>query len=123
ASGYGDSITSTTDTLPEELAEPVGEGIGQALAVAGQLGPEGATIAQAAQTAFLDGWTLAMFVAAAASVVSAVGIRQIGRIRPDTTAPETTDSDLVGTNTVRTSDAESPIGAVPPSPDRELAGR
>ncbi|MEM7325915.1 MAG: DHA2 family efflux MFS transporter permease subunit [Actinomycetota bacterium] len=104
ASGYGDSITSTTDTLPEELAEPVGEGIGQALAVAGQLGPEGVTIAQAAQTAFLDGWTLAMFVAAAASVVSAVGIRQIGRIRPDTIGPETTDSDLVGPNTVRTSD-------------------
>ncbi len=107
-SGYADSITATTDTLPPELAEPVGEGIGQALAVAAQLGPEGAAVAQAAQTAFLDGWTMAMFVAAAAAAVGGIGVRQITRLGGDTigVSPEPVTVPVVsgttGTSTGRT---------------------
>ncbi|MEO1060237.1 MAG: MFS transporter [Actinomycetota bacterium] len=68
--GYTSSIADTAETLPEELAEPVEEGIGQALAVAGQLGPEGQQVAAAAQDAFLDGWGLSMTVATVAAVLA-----------------------------------------------------
>ncbi len=100
ASGYSDSIAVTTDRLPAELAEPVGEGIGQALAVAGALGPEGEQLAAAARAAFLDGWSVAMFVAAATALGCAIGIRQIARLgsasdgelagSPSTTEPTVT---------------------------------
>ncbi len=79
-SGYADSIAPATEQLPDELAEPVSEGIGQALAVAAQLGPDGVAVAEAAQSAFLDGWTLAMFVAAAAAIAGGIGVRQINRL-------------------------------------------
>ena len=70
AAGYRSDIESTTAALPDEVAEPVSEGIGQALAVAGSLGPDGAPIAQAAQEAFLSGWSIAMLVAAGTAAVS-----------------------------------------------------
>lgn len=77
AAGYSGEIETTTATLPEELAEPVGEGIGQAMAVATQVGPEGQVIAVAARDAFLSGWSLAMIVAAAATAVSGVAVTAI----------------------------------------------
>jgi len=80
ASGYSDSIEPATQGLPDELAEPVSEGIGQALYVAAQLGEQGAPVAEAARAAFLDGWSIAMFVAAATAVVGGLAVRQIGRI-------------------------------------------
>ena len=80
ASGYNDGIAETAESLPPELAHPVEEGIGQAIYVAEQLGADGEAIAEAARAAFLDGWTLSMFVAAAVSIVGAIGIRQINRI-------------------------------------------
>ena len=80
AAGYGDSIADTADSLPPELGEPVSEGIGQAMFVAGQLGADGAPIAEAARSAFLDGWTVAMFVAAAAAMVGGIAVRQLNRL-------------------------------------------
>ncbi|MEM7011130.1 MAG: MFS transporter, partial [Verrucomicrobiota bacterium] len=73
AAGYSSSIEPTTSQLPEELAEPVGEGIGQAMAVAAQLGADGVPVAQAATSAFLDGWTLSMIIAAGLAVLAAAG--------------------------------------------------
>ncbi len=72
ASGYGSSIADTADELPPELAHPVEEGIGQALAVAGQLGADGAPIAEAARSAFLDGWGSTMWVATGLAVAAAI---------------------------------------------------
>lgn len=83
ASGYSGDIAETVDSLPPELGYPVGEGIGQAMFVAEQLGPDGAPIVEAARSAFLEGWSLAMFVAAGASIVGALGIRQINRLGTD----------------------------------------
>ncbi len=73
AAGYAGSIESTTEQLPEELAEPVGEGIGQAMAVAAQLGPDGLPIAEAATSAFLDGWSLSMIIATGLALLAAAG--------------------------------------------------
>ena len=88
--GYVDSIATTADTLPEELAEPVSEGIGQAMFVASQLGADGAPIVEAARNAFLDGWSTAMFVAAAAAVIGGIAVRQLNRIGDDTFDEELT---------------------------------
>jgi hypothetical protein len=69
---YRSNITPITDTLPPELAEPVKEGIGGALAAASQAGPDSATIIDAARQAFTDGLRPAMFVAAALCAAAAV---------------------------------------------------
>lgn len=78
---YRANIAITADNLPAELAEPVKEGIGGALAVGSQAGPDGATIIDAARQAFADGLGPAMLAAAALCVVAATftaltGLRQ-----------------------------------------------
>lgn len=88
SAGYRSDITSTTDTLPEELAEPVGEGIGQALAVAGSIGPDGAAIGDAARDAFLQGWSLAMIVAAVTAAVAGGMTAAMFRGTPATADPD-----------------------------------
>jgi preprotein translocase subunit SecE len=55
-SGYRSSVASATAGLPDELAGPVEEGIGGALAVSAQLGADGEPILVAAREAFVDGW-------------------------------------------------------------------
>ncbi len=52
---YRSNIESFTSGLPRELAAPVNEGIGGAMAVVGQLGPGARPLLQAAQNAFVDG--------------------------------------------------------------------
>ena len=76
---YASSIRDTTEQLPAELAHPVEEGIGQALAVSAQIGD--ADLATAAQQAFLDGWSVAMFVAAAAAMVGGVAVRALNSVQ------------------------------------------
>jgi EmrB/QacA subfamily drug resistance transporter len=69
-SGYRSSVSSATEGLPPELAEPVEDGIGGALAVAGQLGADGAPIAAAARDAFVEGWRVSMWVGAVMAAVA-----------------------------------------------------
>ncbi|MEM9039701.1 MAG: MFS transporter [Actinomycetota bacterium] len=88
ASGYGSSIEATAEQLPDELAHPVEEGIGQALAVAGQMGDEGVPIAEAARSAFLDGWGSTMWVATALAVVAGVAGVWMARGRSTGTADD-----------------------------------
>jgi len=77
-SGYSDSIAPVAETLPDEFAEPVSEGIGQAVFVASQLGEQGIPVIEAARNAFLDGWSTAMYVAAVTAVIAGLAVRRIG---------------------------------------------
>lgn len=70
AGGYRSSIAATTSQLPPELAEPVNQGIGGALAVSAQLGPDGAAVADAAREAFVDGWRGSLWMAVGIAAVT-----------------------------------------------------
>lgn len=67
-SAYRANVSDATRALPAELAEPVRDGIGGALAVSGQLGADGAPIATAAREAFVQGWHSSMWVGFAMAV-------------------------------------------------------
>ena len=68
SAGYGSEIAGAASQLPAELQGPVKGGIGQALYIAAQMGPDGESLAQAARQAFVDGWHQAMWVGAAIAV-------------------------------------------------------
>lgn len=68
---YRTNVDAATSGLPAEAAEAVEEGIGGALVVAGQLGPDGAALVDAARDAFVDGMTPALLLGAAACVLAA----------------------------------------------------
>jgi Na+/melibiose symporter-like transporter len=71
ASQYTESISSTTAALPADAAHVAGDSLGGAVMVAQQMGgTAGAAVLEAAQTAFVDGFGLALTVAA---VVAAAG--------------------------------------------------
>jgi len=65
SSGYRDAIEPGLAGLPRPVVEAAGEGIGQAFGVAAQAGPAGPRIIDAAQHAFVDGWTASMWVGVA----------------------------------------------------------
>lgn len=69
---YRSSVEDATATLPPELAEPIKDGIGGAVAVTGQMGPDGADLLDAAQKAFVDGMQPALLVAAGVAVLAAI---------------------------------------------------
>lgn len=62
SSGYRSDIGAATAGLPDAVREPVRDGIGGALAVAPQLGDQGATVVAAAREAFVAGWRTSMWV-------------------------------------------------------------
>jgi len=68
---YRANITDTAGALPAELAEPVNAGIGGALAVAGQLGPDGTALLDAARNAWITGMRPAMWLGAAIALATA----------------------------------------------------
>ena len=71
ASQYTGSIESTTAALPPEAAHAAGDSLGGAVLVAQQIGGSaGAAVLEAAQAAYLDGFGLALTIAA---VVAAAG--------------------------------------------------
>ena len=72
AAGYRSSIADTAGQLDPELGHLAEEGIGGAFVAAGELGADGPALIQAAQTAFLDGWDGAMWLAAVVAAVAAV---------------------------------------------------
>jgi EmrB/QacA subfamily drug resistance transporter len=77
ASQYTGSISSTTAALPADAAHLAGDSLGGAVMVAQQMGgTTGAALLEAAQAAFVDGFglalTIAAVVAAAGAVVAAI---------------------------------------------------
>lgn len=68
---YRANISDVAGALPAELAGPVKGGIGGALAVAGQLGPDGAALLGAARDAWIDGMRPAMWLGAAIALATA----------------------------------------------------
>ena len=77
AAGYRSSIAPTAETLDPEVGHLVEEGIGGAYVAAGQLGADGPALIGAAQQAFLDGWSGAMWLAAAIALAAAVAAAAI----------------------------------------------
>lgn len=74
AAQYTDDVSAHLATLPAPVREAAGSSLGQALEVAGRMGPRGAELATAAQAAFLQGMESALLALAALVVVSAVVI-------------------------------------------------
>jgi EmrB/QacA subfamily drug resistance transporter len=73
ASQYTGAISSTTAALPTDSAHLAGDSLGGAVVVAQQVGgPSGAAILEAAQAAYVDGFGLALTIAAAVAAAGAV---------------------------------------------------
>jgi hypothetical protein len=68
---YRSNIEPDLAGLPGEIVEPVSEGIGGALAVAGQLGENGAALAAGARSAFVDGMPPALLLGAGVCLAAA----------------------------------------------------
>ena len=60
-------------SLSAEATPCLSAGSDSVMAVAAQLGADGVPVAQAATSAFLDGWTLSMIIAAGLAVLAAAG--------------------------------------------------
>lgn len=71
-SAYQANIEPATTALPPQLAEPVTEGIGGALAAATQMGPSGTELLDAARQAFVDGMLPALMIGAALAGAAAL---------------------------------------------------
>ncbi len=68
---YRSNIEPDLAGLPGEIVEPVSEGIGGALAVAGHLGENGAALAAGARSAFVDGMPPALLLGAGVCLAAA----------------------------------------------------
>lgn len=71
AAGYRSGVADSADALPADLAHGVNEGIGGAYVAADALGTSGNSLIAAAQQAFLEGWSNAMWIAAGISIAAA----------------------------------------------------
>jgi EmrB/QacA subfamily drug resistance transporter len=69
---YQSGVADATAHLPAQFAGHAEDALPAALAIADRLGPQGAGLAQSAQSAFVDGLGLAMVIAAASVAVAAV---------------------------------------------------
>lgn len=69
---YRSNIEPATVSLPPEVAHPVKEGIGGALAVGGHMGAGGTTLIESARHAFVDGMTPALLLAAGVCAAAAL---------------------------------------------------
>jgi EmrB/QacA subfamily drug resistance transporter len=69
---YQSGVSDAAAQLPPELAGHAPDALPAALAIADRVGPQGATLAAQAQSAFVDGFGLAMVIAAASVAVAAV---------------------------------------------------
>jgi Na+/melibiose symporter-like transporter len=72
SAGYNARIGTVTADLPAGLAASVRDGIGGAFAVAPQLGDRAPVVLAGARDAFVNGWQLSMWVAAAMLFATAV---------------------------------------------------
>lgn len=80
-SGYRAGVADTAARLPAELARPVEEGIGTALATAPRLGPDAPSVIEAAREAFLDGWRTSMWVGVGMAAVALAYLALFGPAR------------------------------------------
>ncbi len=69
---YESGVSDAAAQLPPELAGHARDALPAALAIADRAGPQGANLASAAQSAFVDGFGLAMLIAAATVAATAV---------------------------------------------------
>ena len=69
---YAAGVPDVIANAPPELAQRANEALPAALALAERLGPQGARLAAEAQAAFVDGLSLAMWIAAASALVAAI---------------------------------------------------
>lgn len=69
---YSSSVADAAATLPPEAGHAVEEGIGGAVAVSAQMGPQGEGLLDAARGAFVDGWTASMWLSAGLAIAIAV---------------------------------------------------
>lgn len=72
AAGYGNALGPRVADLPEEVRAPAMDSLAQALAVADRLGPAGRTLAETAQSAFLESMNASLLVLATVVTVAAV---------------------------------------------------
>lgn len=75
---YRANVSSATAALPPEVAEIVERGIGPALGVAAQAGPQGEPLISAARQAYVDGMVPALLLLAALTAVAAVATAMWG---------------------------------------------
>lgn len=100
AAGYRSGVTDAAGTLPAELEHSVREGIGGAYIAADSLGADGGSLIAAAQHAFLEGWSTAMWIAAGVAIVAALAAALIIPGRQgcsDATKENAEDRDLLVT--------------------------
>jgi Na+/melibiose symporter-like transporter len=76
---YRDGVAPAADALPAEAGEAVRDGIGGALAVAGQLGDAGPGLADAARASFVDAWSTSMWTGLGVTVVALAWVVLRGR--------------------------------------------
>jgi EmrB/QacA subfamily drug resistance transporter len=72
SAAYSSSVADATAGLPPEAATAVREGIGGAVAVSSRMGPQGASVLEAARVAFVDGWAASMWISAGLAVAAAL---------------------------------------------------
>jgi EmrB/QacA subfamily drug resistance transporter len=72
SAAYSSSVSDATAGLPTEAAHLVEEGIGGAVVVAGQMGPQGDALLHAARESFVNAWTSSMWISAGLAVAAAV---------------------------------------------------
>jgi hypothetical protein len=72
ASGYGSAIEPALRGVPPQVAEAAADSIGATATIAGQLGPQGQALVEAARSAFIEGMGDAVLVGAAVAALAAV---------------------------------------------------
>ena len=72
SAGYRTGLANSTDALPPQAASVVREGIGGAAAVASKAGPRGEQIMSVARSAFVDGFSQALWLGVGLAVAAAV---------------------------------------------------
>lgn len=72
SAAYSSSVADAATALPPEAATVVEQGIGGAVAVSSQLGPQGAAVLEAARVAFVDAWVVSMWLSAGIALAAAL---------------------------------------------------
>jgi EmrB/QacA subfamily drug resistance transporter len=72
AAGYTNTLAPMLGEFPEQVREPASNSLAEALAVSAQMGPQGARLAELAQTAFLQAMDASLLVLAIVIGIAAV---------------------------------------------------